>query len=107
MYRLRIATELERRWRSVIEHELSLTLPTSDGLNTSVAFDHAQTLDPHYPAYRCAVDIRRGAHREVHVSAQHSDGRHAIRHALARAKRDLARVRRRHVRQTMSPERTL
>ena len=107
MYRLRIASELERRWRSAIEHELSLTLPTSEGLTTNVVFGHAQTLDPHYPAYRCTVEIQRGANREVHVSAQHSDGRHAIRHALARAKRDLARTRQRHVTQIMSRERVL
>ena len=61
MYRLRIASELERRWRSAIEHELSLTLPTSEGLTTNVVFGHAQTLDPHYPAYRCTVEIQRGA----------------------------------------------
>ena len=107
MYRLRIATELERKWRSVLDHELALTLPTAEGFTTIVAFNHAQTLDLNHRAYRCTVDIRRGPNREVQVSAEHSDGHAAIRHALARAKRDLARKRRRHLTQTTSREHIL
>ena len=55
MYRLRIATELERKWRSVLDHELALTLPTAEGFTTIVAFNHAQTLDLNHRAYRCTV----------------------------------------------------
>ena len=90
MQRLVLADELKPYWQDIIQRELSLTLAhlEADGLTAHVTFGEVA-----HGAFRCSVEVLHKQTVRAQALVEHTNGRDAIRNALARAKRELTRWR--------------
>ena len=86
--------DLDRTWRSTIEHQFNLTLsPLANSLlGPKITFERIE--DRYGIEYRCELKARLPNGTSLELSSRHRDGRTAICSVFMRARRDVARRRR-------------
>jgi hypothetical protein len=91
---LSIASDLEKNWRPLIEHQFNLTLAplAASLLNPKITFTEFEERGTRQ--YRCELTAKLMNGMPLGLSSQHPDGRTAVGSVFLRARRDVTRRRR-------------